>query len=86
MTERDKITKIGHAILKLGHSASDAKLIAETGLTVKDLDQFYKIAEILIDKAITKPETRPTTLEDKIREFNSWVKFRYDPTYQRRLS
>lgn len=59
MKPKDKVWLIIEAIL--ANKNSDSDIIAHSGnkLTKSDLDRFYKAAENVIDKAITKPEERP---------------------------
>ena len=59
MKPKDKVWLIIKAILD--DKNSDSEIIAHSNnrLTTEDLDRFYKSAENVIDKAITKPEERP---------------------------
>ena len=59
MKPKDKVWLIIQALLD--NRNSDDEIIAHSGnrLTKEDLDRFYKPAEMVMDKAITKPEERP---------------------------
>ena len=59
MKPKEKVWLIILALLD--NRNSDDEIIAHSGnrLTKEDLDRFYKPAEMVMDKAITKPEERP---------------------------
>jgi len=74
MTTREKVFTIAKAIV--AGKSSDAELLA-AGLTVIDLDQLYSGAETVVDKALHKPEVKPTG-EALDREIQSWIEYYYD--------
>lgn len=75
MTTREKLYIIATAIA--AGKSSDAELLA-AGLTAADLDQLYGWAETVVDKALHKPEVKPTG-EALDREIQSWIDFYCQP-------
>ena len=47
----------------------------EYNLIPSDLDELYSLGENIVDKALTKPEVRPSTTEAKRKEVDSWIEY-----------
>ena len=59
MNLKQKVFLIARAIVNGTANKGDAAILAETGLTVADLDKWFPLAETIADKAMNKPEKRP---------------------------
>ena len=75
MTEKQKVYLIARAILNGTANKGDAAIIAETGVTIADLDKHYSLAETVIDKAMNKPERRPEGEEAIVAALTSWIDY-----------
>lgn len=75
MNEKQKVYLIARAIVNGTSNKGDAAILAETGLTVADLDKHYSLAETIVDKAMNKPEKRPEGEEAIVAALTSWVDY-----------
>ena len=74
MNDKQKVYLLARAIINGTASKGEKAIMAETGLTVADIDKHYPTAETVADKVMNK-EKRPEGEEAIVAAITSWVDF-----------
>jgi len=74
-SKKERTRRLCYAMLH--RKANDANC-CEFDLTPTDLDELYKLAENVVDKALNKKEAKPSILQDQMKEVDSWIEYYFE--------